>query len=50
MRDKIKLKSTASAYYYTTNKNKKAAPNKLKFKKYDPITRKHELFEEDKIK
>nr|MCH9755478.1 50S ribosomal protein L33 [Gammaproteobacteria bacterium] len=23
---------------------------KLKFKKYDPITRKHEVFEEDKIK
>ena len=50
MRDKIKLKSTASAYYYTTNKNKKTTPNKLKFRKYDPITRKHELIEEDKIK
>ena len=50
MRDKIKLKSTDSNYYYTTNKNKKTTPNKLKFRKYDPITRKHELFEEDKIK
>lgn len=50
MRDKIKLKSTASAYYYTTSKNKKATPNKLKFKKYDPITREYEMFEEDKIK
>ena len=50
MRDKIKLKSTASAYYYTTTKNKKTKPDKLKLKKYDPVTRKHELFEESKIK
>ncbi|MDQ8039596.1 MAG: 50S ribosomal protein L33 [Rickettsiella sp.] len=50
MRDNIKLKSTASTYYYTTTKNKKSKPDKLKFKKYDPITRKHELFQEDKIK
>jgi large subunit ribosomal protein L33 len=50
MRDKIKLKSTASAYYYTTDKNKKTKPEKLKFRKYDPITRKHELFQEEKIK
>lgn len=50
MRDKIKLKSTASAYYRTTTKNKKKTPNKLSFRSYDPITRKHELFEEDKIK
>ncbi|HEY2566959.1 MAG TPA: 50S ribosomal protein L33 [Candidatus Aquirickettsiella sp.] len=50
MRDKIKLKSPVSAYFYTTTKNKKTTPHKLKFKKYDPITRKHELFEEEKIK
>jgi large subunit ribosomal protein L33 len=50
MRDKIKLKSTASAYYYTSTKNKKSTPQKLEFKKYDPVTRKHELFREDKIK
>jgi large subunit ribosomal protein L33 len=57
MRDKIKLKSTGvslngkkSSYYYTTTKNKKTKPEKLKLKKYDPTTRKHELFQEDKIK
>lgn len=50
MRNKVRLKSTASAYSYTTTKNKKATPNKLKFRKYDPVTHKHELFEEDKTK
>ena len=50
VREKIKLKSTESAYYYTTTKNKRNTPDKLKFKKYDPIVRKHVLFEEGKIK
>lgn len=50
MRIKIKLKSKASAYFYTTHKSKEKKPGKLSFRKYDPITRKHELFEEDKIK
>lgn len=46
---KVRLVSTASAYFYTTTKNPKLA-NKLKMRKYDPITRKHEVFEEKKIK
>lgn len=46
---KVKLASTASAYFYTVTKNPKLA-NKLKKRKYDPITRKHEWFEEKKIK
>lgn len=50
MRDKIKLQSTESAYFYTTDKNKRKKPEKLKLRKYDPILRKHVLFEEDKIK
>lgn len=50
MRDKIKLKSTASSHYYTTTKNKKTKPEKLKMKKYDPIVRKHVEYVEDKIK
>lgn len=50
MRDKVKLVSKASSHYYTTTKNKKKTPNKLKFKKYDPVTRKHEEYEEAKIK
>ncbi len=50
MRDKIKLQSSESAYFYTTNKNKRKSPDKLKLRKYDPILRKHVLFEEEKLK
>lgn len=48
-REKVKLKSTASSYYYTTDKNKRTTTEKLKMKKYDPIVRKHVDFEEGKI-
>lgn len=50
MRDKVKLQSTESSYYYTTDKNKRKSPDKLKLKKFDPILRKHVLFEEEKLK
>ena len=50
-REKIKLLSTAdTGFYYTTTKNKKTTPDKLEFKKYDPVARKHVLFKETKIK
>jgi large subunit ribosomal protein L33 len=50
-REKIKLLSTAdTGFYYTTTKNKKTTPDKLEFKKYDPIARKHVTFKETKIK
>jgi large subunit ribosomal protein L33 len=50
-REKIKLLSTAdTGFFYTTTKNKKNTPDKLEFKKYDPIARKHVLFKETKIK
>lgn len=51
MRDKIKLVSSANTgHFYTTTKNKKTTPNKLEFKKYDPVVRKHVLYKEAKIK
>ncbi len=51
MRDLIKLVSTAgTGHYYTTSKNKKNTPDKLKFKKYDPVVRKHVEYKEAKIK
>lgn len=51
MRDKVKLVSTAkTGHYYTTTKNKKTTTDKLQFKKYDPVVRKHVLYKEDKIK
>ena len=50
-REKIKLLSTAdTGFYYTTTKNKKNTPDKLEFKKYDPVARKHVTFKETKIK
>ncbi len=51
MRDKIKLVSTAgTGHFYTTKKNKRTTPEKLSFKKYDPVIRKHVEYKEAKIK
>jgi len=51
MRIKVKLKSTNSHSYRTTSKNPKNKPGeKLSKKMYDPVTRKHELFKEEKLK
>lgn len=44
----IKLKSTKSDTVYYTAKNKKLVTRKLEFKKYDPVTRKREVFKEAK--
>ncbi len=47
----IRLKSTAgTGYYYTTKKNPRNHTEKLKFRKYDPVVRKHVEFVETKIK
>ncbi len=51
MREKIKLVSSAgTGHYYTTDKNKRNTPDKLEFKKYDPVARKHVTYTEAKIK
>ena len=51
MRDKIKLVSSAgTGHYYTTDKNKRTTPDKLEFKKYDPVIRKHVPYTEYKIR
>lgn len=50
-RDKIKLVSSAgTGHFYTTSKNKRNTPNKLEFKKFDPVVRKHVIYREAKIK
>ncbi len=47
----IKLVSTAdTGYYYVTRKNPRTSTEKLEFKKYDPVARKHVAFKEAKIK
>jgi large subunit ribosomal protein L33 len=48
---KIKLQSTAdTGYFYVTKKNSRTKTEKLSFKKYDPVARKHVEFKETKIK
>ena len=48
---KIRLVSTAdTGFFYVTKKNPRTKTEKLKFKKYDPIARKHVEFVEGKIK
>ena len=48
---KIKLVSTAkTGYYYVTRKNSRTQTDKLSFRKYDPVVRKHVEFKEAKIK
>ena len=51
MRDKIKLVSSAgTGHFYTTDKNKKNSPDKLEFKKFDPVVRQHVIYKEAKTK
>ncbi|MDZ7840204.1 MAG: 50S ribosomal protein L33 [Gammaproteobacteria bacterium] len=50
MRDKIKMVSSAgTGHFYTTTKNKRTTPDKLEFKKYDPVVRKHVIYKEARI-
>ena len=44
----VKLRSTKSGHVLFTRKNKKKVERKLEFKKFDPITRKREVFKEAK--
>jgi len=47
----IKLVSTAdTGFYYVTRKNPRNTTEKLQFRKYDPVARKHVMFKEAKIK
>jgi large subunit ribosomal protein L33 len=51
MREKIKLESSAgTGHFYTTTKNKKTTTEKLSFKKFDPVVRKHVIYKETKLK
>ena len=47
----VKLVSTAdTGYYYVTKKNPRNQTDKMEFRKYDPVARKHVLFKEGRIK
>ncbi len=47
----VKLVSTAgTGYFYVCSKNPKSmGSKKLNFRKYDPVVRKHVMFEEKKL-
>jgi large subunit ribosomal protein L33 len=48
-RDIITLESTAgTGYRYSVTKNKRLHPDKVEYKKYDPVIRKHVIFRETK--
>ena len=47
----VKLQSTAdTGYYYVTRKNPRTRTEKLSFRKYDPVARKHVEFKETRLK
>jgi len=47
----VKLVSTAdTGFYYVTKKNPRSTTEKLEFRKYDPVIKKHVAFKEAKIK
>ena len=47
----IKLVSSAdTGFFYVTKKNPRTQTEKLSFRKYDPVARKHVEFKEAKIK
>lgn len=48
---KIKLLSTANTgFFYVTSKNSRTKTEKMSFRKYDPVVKKHVEFKETKIK
>ena len=50
-REKIRFVSSAgTGHCYTTDKSKRNTPDKLEFKKYDPVVRKHVPYKAGKIK
>ncbi|EPE37489.1 50S ribosomal protein L33 [Candidatus Photodesmus katoptron] len=50
-REKIRLiSSSGSGHFYTTDKNKRNFSEKFKIRKFDPVIRKHVIYEEAKIK
>tara|TARA_B100000446_G_scaffold161378_1_gene160793 strand:+ start:43 stop:207 length:165 start_codon:yes stop_codon:yes gene_type:complete len=48
-RDIIQIESTAgTGYRYSITKNKRLHPDRVEFKKYDPVVKKHVIFKETK--
>ncbi|GMV79518.1 MAG: hypothetical protein AMXMBFR7_07020 [Planctomycetota bacterium] len=49
-REKIRMVSSVSSYFYTTTKNRRNTTEKLELIKFDPVVRKRVLFKEARIK
>ena len=48
-RDIINIESSAgTGYRYSITKNKRLHPEKVEYKKYDPVIKKHVIFRETK--
>jgi large subunit ribosomal protein L33 len=47
-RELVKMKSSKSAFFYYTQKNKTSTPERITLKKYDPTIRQHVEFKETK--
>lgn len=45
----VRLQSTESHFFFVKKKNPKTSTEKLEFRKYDPVVRKHVLFKEKKM-
>ena len=46
----IRLVNKKTGTFFTTEKNRINSKEKLKMSKFDPKTKKHEMFDEDKVK
>ncbi|EGY01566.1 ribosomal protein L33 [Nitrospirillum viridazoti Y2] len=44
------ISSAETGFFYVKKKNPRKTTEKLEFRKYDPVARKHVLFKEAKIK
>jgi large subunit ribosomal protein L33 len=47
-RELVKMKSSKSAFFYYTSKNKTSTPERITLKKYDPTIRQRVDFKETK--
>ncbi|MDR0407234.1 MAG: 50S ribosomal protein L33 [Holosporales bacterium] len=44
------LSSAETGFFYVAKRNPRKKPEKMEFRKYDPVVRKHVTFKETKIK
>jgi large subunit ribosomal protein L33 len=42
----VKMRSTESAHFYLTEKNRRNDTGRLELKKYDPVVRRHVVYRE----